>query len=94
MSLGEHVITYSVANIISMTRELYRVMFREIAKQQGDDAQCENSQRVLGVYINNFKAITGKMVSKPLLFKYYSIYISFRVSAPYVLLYPTCCVIC
>ena len=79
MSLGEHVITYSVANIISMTRELYRVMFREMAKQQGDDAQCENSQGVLGVYINNFKSITGKMVSKPLLFKYYSIYISFRI---------------
>ena len=49
MSLGEHVITYSVANIISMTRELYRVMFREMAKQQGDDAQCENSQGVLGM---------------------------------------------
>lgn len=94
MSLGEHVITHSVANIISMTTELYRVMFREMAKLQGDDAQCQNRQAVLGVYINNFKSVTGKMVSKPLLFKYYSIYISYRFSVLLSFLYLTCYAIC
>ena len=73
MSLGENVITYSVANIVAMATELYRVLFREMVKSDDDG---EQGQGVLGVYINEFKAVTSKMVAKPLLFKYYSIYIS------------------
>ena len=95
MSLGENVITYSVANIVVMATELYRVLFREMVKSGGDGEKMvksdgdgekmvksngddEKGQGILGVYINKFKAVTSKMVAKPLLFKYYSIYISFE----------------
>ena len=50
MSLGENVITYSVANIVAMATELYRVLFREMVKSE-DGCKAVAVQVLLDLHI-------------------------------------------
>ena len=70
MSLGENILTYSVANIMAAIFSLYSVLFRILLREDIDHA-------IQSVYVNRMKAVSGKMLTKPLLFKYYCVNISF-----------------
>ena len=70
MSLGENILTYSVANIMAAIFSLYSVLFGMLTREHLDHA-------VLSVFVNRMKAVSGKMLTKPLLFKYYCVNISF-----------------
>ena len=76
MGLGENIITYSIANIMSAILSLYSVLFRMLVNESKEKS-------MMNIYVNLMKAITSKMLTKPLLFKYYcvniSIYITFII---------------
>lgn len=68
MTLGENVTTYSVANIMSTVFVLYSVMFKQIVN--------DTNPKEASIYVNMMKSITTKMLTKPLMFKYYCVNIS------------------
>ena len=61
--LKDSAITYPIANLIYIIQQLYSIMFNQIVQQN----------QSMNIYINAVKEITSRMVSKPLLFKYYMI---------------------
>ena len=68
MTLGENVTTYSVANIMSTVFVLYSIMFKQIVN--------DTNPKEASTYVNMMKSITTKMLTKPLMFKYYCVNIS------------------
>mgnify|MGYP000014891791 FL=1 len=69
MNLGENITTYSIANIMTTIFILYSTMFKQIIH--------EIDSKVCSVYVNMMKSITTKMLTKPLMYKYYCVNISF-----------------
>ena len=65
--LKDSVITYPIANLIYLIQQLYGIMFNQIVQQN----------QHMSIFINAMKEITSRLVSKPLLFKYYMISVSY-----------------
>lgn len=66
INLKDTILTYSIANILFVITQLYRIMFKQVVDKNSE----------ISVYINSFKSVTSRMTSKPLLFKHYMVNIS------------------
>ena len=85
MGSNDHILSGIMGNLMGLITELYRVMFGRIM-----DNSAEKEE--VSTYVNHFKAISTKLLSKPWLFKYYMQNISLNNCLWF--LYRSCYTIC
>ena len=85
MGGNDHILSGIMGNLMGLITELYRVMFARMA-----DNSAEKEE--VSTYVNHFKAISTKLLSKPWLCKYYMQNISLNHCV--WSLYCSCCPIC